>query len=241
MISSVKNEFIKSLKKQIKDKELICLDNPKIIYEANDCGVEFLYILKRKDYNLKHAYSCEIVELTDNVFDALSTTEKSQGVLAITRLNTHSLKPPQGNFLVMDTIQDPGNVGTLIRSALGANFIDIYMIDCAKVNSDKVIRSSMGAIFKTRCYEISKENFIDNFKSWNKSMYTCDMNGNDIYKTKFALNSGIVVGNEGQGVSDEIARLCTSTIAIPMKNQLESLNAGVSGSIIMYQMANSQN
>lgn len=238
LITSAKNELIKSLKKQIKEKEVICLDNPKIIAEASENGVDFLYLFKRDGYCLQQTFNCECITLSENVFEALSTTENSQGLLAIVRLKSHSLKPPQGDFLVLDNIQDPGNVGTLIRSALGANFLDIYLLDSAKICGDKVVRSSMGTIFKTRCYEITKQEFLDSFKNWGKKLYTCDMYGENIYKTTFGDNIGIVVGNEGQGVSREIESICTNKISIPMQNNLESLNAGVSGSIIMYEIAN---
>lgn len=240
LITSTKNELIKSIKKQILDKQVVCLDNPKIIYEAFSYGVEFLYVFKKEDYALRQSFDCQTITLSDNVFDSLASTKTSQGLLAIVKINSHSLKPPQGDFLVLDTIQDPGNVGTLIRSARGSNFLDIYLLDSAKLNNDKVIRSSMGAVFKTRCYELSKEEFVSNFAKWNKSLYTCDMSGDSIYSIRFETNIGIVVGNEGQGVSKQIQDLCTKSLSIPMQNDLESLNAGVSGSIIMYQIANAK-
>ena len=158
--------------------------------------------------------------------------------MGVIKLQNRAIQPPNGNYLVLDELQDPGNVGTLIRSALGANFLDIYLLNSVNISNEKLIRSSMGAIFKTKIYQVSKDEFISNYKKWNKPLYVCDMDGENIYKTHISNNAGIVVGNEGNGVSAEIRGISTGSISIPMKNGLESLNAGVSGSIIMYHLSN---
>ena len=132
---------------------------------------------------------------------------------------------------------NPGNVGTLIRSAVGTGFLDIYLISCASVTNPKTVRSTMGALFKANIYEVD-EKFVKTLKVWNQTVYVADMDGENIFETSFQQNCGIIVGNEGQGVSDELIEIATNKISIPMKNNLESLNAGVSGSIIMYQIAN---
>ena len=221
------------------DKSLVFLDNPKLILEAKNSGNDVLYLIKNELYEGKTDYGGETVEVSKNVFKTFSSTESSQGLIGVVKLNPKSIAAPIGNFLVMDEIQDPGNAGTLIRSALGANFLDIYMLDSVKITNDKLLRASMGAIFKTRIYQITKQEFISNFKSWNKDLYICDMNGNSIYNEQHKTNIGIVVGNEGNGVSTELRNIANYSIKIPMQNGLESLNAGVSGSIIMYQIQNS--
>ena len=148
VISSNQNEKVKELKRLMADKSLTFFDNPKLVEEAYLAGHNILYIIKREDYVGKTDYGGEILTLSGNVFKNFSTTENSQGLVAVVRLNTYKIKKPKGNFLVLDALQDPGNVGTLIRSGLGANFLDIYLLDCVKPNNDKVVRSSMGAIFK---------------------------------------------------------------------------------------------
>ncbi len=233
MITSVKNEYIKQLKKLKQQKDILCLDNRKLIDEAIKNKWEIVHLIKTEQICKK--YTSNDVVVSNNVLKVFSNTKSSQQVIAFVKLKKQILKPPNQNFLVLDNIQDPGNVGTLIRSAVGANFLDIYLIDCASVTLDKTIRSTMGALFKCNVYETDKS-FIKVLKSWNKKLYIADMNGKDIYKSVFLNNIGVVIGNEGHGVCEDLKNIATDKISIPMQNNLESLNAGVSGSIIIYQI-----
>ena len=238
IISSVNNPLIKELKKQ-QSKGLLFLDTPKLIKEAYQSGVIFDYILIQKglEFDFVKEINTKIVYVTSSIISSLSTVKTCAGIIAVSKGYIKEFEYPKNNFLVLDNLQDAGNVGTLIRSALGANFKDIYLINCAKINTEKVVRSSMGAIFSTNCYEISRDEFVSKFKD-KFYLYCCDMNGKDIYNFSFKSNCGIVIGNEGNGVSEEIRNLCSQTIKIPMQNNLESLNASISGSIIMYEIAN---
>ncbi len=233
MITSIQNEKIKYLKKLLKDKDYLFLDNPKLIDEAVNSGKSLEYLIVKENYSGKTDYGGEILLVSDNVFKLFAQTINSQGVVGIIKFCKKKLELPFGNFLVLDEVQDPGNVGTLIRSSLGANFNDVYLLNCARI-SDKVVRSSMGAIFKLNVYECSKDEFIS--ICTNKNMFYADMNGENIFNKQFSENVGIVIGNEGNGVSKEIKKICKSSISIPMANGLESLNASVAGSIIMYQI-----
>ena len=235
MITSTQNETIKHLKKLKQEKYILCLDNPKLIDEAIKNHWEILYLLKNE--KVKKAYTLQDIIVADNVLKIFSNTVTTQGVIAFVKFKKIDIKPPNNHFLILDNVQDPGNVGTLIRSAVGANFVDIYLISCASVTSEKTIRSSMGAIFKCNIYEVGKD-FIPTIKNWRKTIFVADMNGENLYDCEFNENCGVVVGNEGHGVCEELKKISTKKISIPMQNNLESLNAGVSGSIIMYQIAN---
>lgn len=238
IISSMQNPKVKELKKLMADKSLVFFDNPKLLEEACKAGYEIIYILRREDYMHNTDYGGEVITLSENVFKRFSTTQNSQGIIGVVKFTFCKLAKPQGSYLVLDNLQDPGNLGTLIRSALGANFLDIYLLDCVKASSDKVVRSSMGAIFKTRIYQCTKEEFLKEFKIWNLPLLACDMLGQSIHEYLPQPYDGILIGNEGNGVSKEMLNLATKTISIPMKNNLESLNAGVAGSIVMFQIAN---
>ncbi len=233
MITSVQNEYIKQLKKLKQQKDILCLDSPKLIDEAIKNKWEIVDVVKTE--KVTKQYTTKDIIVSSNVLKIFSNTKTSQQVIAFVKLKKQSLKPPSNNFLVLDNIQDPGNVGTLIRSAVGANFLDIYLINCASVTLDKTIRSTMGALFKCNVYETDKS-FINVLKSWNKRIYIADMNGKSIYESFFSNNIGVVVGNEGHGVCEDLRKIATDKISLPMQNNLESLNAGVSGSIIMYQI-----
>lgn len=237
IISSNQNPKVKELKKLMTDKSLMFFDNPKLVNEAYLAGHKILYLIKREDFNEQTDYGGEEIVLSSAVFKTFCSTENSQGLIGVVEYNFSPIKKPGGNFLVLDGLQDPGNVGTLIRSALGANFRDIYLIDSVKPTNDKVVRGSMGAIFKTNIYSCTREKFLQEFKTWNLPLFSCNLNGDNVFNASFPPKVGIIVGNEGNGVSNELQNASTQTVQIPMQNNLESLNAGVSGSIVMYQIA----
>lgn len=220
------------IKKRVKDKTLIVLDTPKLIHDAMSRGIVPKHVFATNE-QINNFLGATLVG--DSIIDLFSEVKTNAGVVAFVDPIHKSQKPPQGNFLVLDRVQDPGNVGTLIRSALGANFKDIYLVDSARV-STKVIRASMGAAFEENIYSLTRDEFLKFAKEQNLKLISADMDGENIYETKGLKNVGIVLGNEGQGVCDEIANICQKTIKIPMNKSLESLNVGVSGSIIMFEI-----
>ena len=139
------------------------------------------------------------------------------------------------NFLVLDRLQDPSNVGAIIRSSLGANFTNVLLIDCADIYDTKVIRSSMGAVFNLNVQKVG----LEDVKKLNFPLVVLDMKGQNIFKEEFNKGQiyGFIVGNEGQGVCDELKKVASKTVAIPMNERLESLNASVSASLVMYAIS----
>lgn len=247
VITSTSNEKIKFLKKIMNKKGYLFLDSPKLIEEAIKSNFVIKYFITEENKQEKfkeifdYVNKCqsEIIEVSKRIFKTFTNTIWSQGIIGITQIKERNFEPTDGNYLVLDELQDPGNVGTLIRSALGAGFEDIYLLNCASASNEKVVRSTMGAIFKANFYELSREEFIKQFKAFkNKNLLVADMKGKDIFKTKIQTPCGIVIGNEGNGVSKEIRALTKEKITIPMNSEIESLNAGVAGSIIMFNIYN---
>lgn len=234
VIVSNKNETVKKIKKLKHDNEFLFLDSPKTILEAINCGFKLLYsiIEDGKQEKFKSYVGEKNIVVSREVFSNICSTVNSQGVCAIIKFFKKKFKPPLKNYLVLDNVQDPGNVGTLIRSAVAFGFQDIYLIECANVTNEKVVRSTMGAIFKSNLYEISKIEFLQNFK--NSNLICGDINGKMLSETKLKFPLGIVVGNEGNGISNEILNYGES-VAIEMNEGIESLNAGVAGSILMFE------
>ena len=237
MLKASKN-FILNLKKQKhENKSLLFLDNAKIIKDAianNSIKVEcILTCLQELPFDAKGA---EIYQVEDRVIQQLADTKTPQKVLCIAYLTQNVVEVPKTNFLVLDTLQDPGNVGTLIRTAKACGFEYIFLLDSVRKENSKLVRSSVGAVFDSKVYQMSKAEF-ETFAKENKlQLAMCDMDGENIFAFKPEGIIGVVVGNEGQGVCDQIASLCSKTIKIPMMKGIESLNAGVSGSIIMYEI-----
>lgn len=240
IITSTSNSQVKEIKKLKKEKGFLFLDNPKLIEEAKVSGEEFEVVVfeEGKEKKFENLLCENNLIVSSDVFKSLSSAENSQGVLGVVKFKKRPFKPPSGNFLVLDEVQDPGNVGTLVRSALAFGFEDIYLINCASITNEKVARSTMGAIFKTRVYELSREEFVFFFKG--KNLYSGEMNGEDISKVELKFPVGIIVGNEGNGVSKQLKEISKS-VAIRMNDGVESLNAGVAGSILMFKIMEKEN
>ena len=232
------NNFIKDLKKQKhENSSLLFLDNIKIIKDAISSGLEPLYILV--DDEIKNFFdnvSCPIYKVDTKTIEQLSDSKTPQGVVCIFEYVQNIVEEPKTNFLVLDRLQDPGNVGTLIRTAYAAGFEYIYLIDSVKQTNSKLVRSSVGALFHTKVISITKDKFIEFSHKNNLKLIATDMEGENIFNFQNEGQIGLVIGNEGQGVSDEIMNLCSKRVKIPMKKGIESLNASISGAIIMYQI-----
>ncbi len=247
VITSVKNQLIVNTKKIKQEPNgKLFLENPKLIREAYNSNLTFDYCLVSvTSYNnLLSLYPFlkqqKVILVGDNVISSLSETKSPQGIIAIVNFVEKPLNKPINNFVVLENIQDAGNLGTIIRSCRGTNFKDIYLINCVSYYNQKVIRSAMGNLFDVNIYSFKTTAEFLNFAEQNKlNLYVADMNGRNLFdiKTK-PQNLGIVIGNEGNGASSEMKTYCGKAISIPMKNGLESLNAGVSCSIILYYLDN---
>ena len=235
IISSQSNQQIKEIKKLKSEKGFLFLDNPKLIDEAIMSGAEVVKIVieEGKEEKFSHLIQFDFLVASKDVFKSISSATTSQGALAIVKYNQQSFRPPSGNFLVLDEVQDPGNVGTLIRSALAFGFLDVYLINCASPTNEKVARSTMGALFKVNVFEIGRDEFISHFDG--KNLICGVMDGKDITQTNFHFPCGVVVGNEGNGVSEKVKDICQK-VTIPMNEGVESLNASVAGSILMFKI-----
>lgn len=236
MEKATKN-FILTLKKQKREnKSLLFLDNVKIIKDAiKNNSIKIDCILTSLD-SLPFDFSGKIFKTDDKTIEQLSDTKTPQKVLCVAYYTQDVVVEPKTNFLVLDGLQDPGNVGTLIRSAFASGFSFVYLVDSVKKSNAKLIRSSVGAVFDSKVFELSRDEFVAFSQKNNLNLLKCDMNGENIFNFKTDKQVGVVIGNEGQGVSKEISNLCKQSVKIPMMPGIESLNAGVSGSIIMYQI-----
>lgn len=247
IITSIKNPIIvKTLKIKKDCKNKIFLEGVKLILDALDYGlnIDYLLICKDKEEFFKEKYPFLFEKtayiISNNVLNSLCDTNTPQGIVAIFDFKKFDIDIPKNNFIVLDNIQDPGNLGTIIRSASGTSFKELFLINCVNPFNQKVIRSSMGGIFKEKIYFINSIKDFISFATNNKlKLLVATMEGSNIFEfSKPESPFGLVVGNEGKGVSPELKNITTNKISIPMKNGLESLNAGVSCSIIIYCLDN---
>ncbi len=170
---------------------------------------------------------------SDNLMRYVSETQNSQGVIAVLR------KPrcdayTSSKALFLDGIRDPGNLGTLIRTACAAGFNDVYLSDCADEFSGKVVRSTMSAIVKVNIIH-ADVSVATELKKRGYTLIGADMNGQNVYGySSDSEKLCVVIGGEANGISQSIRELCDKILSIPMTGNIESLNAAVSGAIMMY-------
>lgn len=182
--------------------------------------------------------------VSDKVFKEISNTVTPQGILAIVKQPVYDfdkiIKKDNVTLVFLENLRDPGNLGTIIRTAEGANVDGIVLSkESVDVFNPKVIRSTMGAIF--RMPFVYEDNFLDaclsKYKKAGIKLYAAYLdNSNDYAKVSYENKTGIIIGNEANGISDELVSLADSLIKIPMTGNVESLNAAISAAVIMYEI-----
>ena len=204
------------------------------------------------DVSLSNTVSVYVVK--DSVLDSVSGTVTTQGVIAIVRKPNTTLEnlltagnaKNAGNsiihiktrLLILENIQDPGNLGTMLRTAEAAGMTGIIMSgDCTDIFSPKVARASMGSIFRmpfVYCDDFIKA--LNEIKENGITIYAAYLHGGVPYKEiAFDNNYAILIGNEGNGLTDEAVNAASKRIFIPMSGEIESLNAAVAAAILMYK------
>ncbi len=230
--------LIKNLKKQKRENSfLLFLDNKKIISDAISNGQKpILALTTDESFSVEGLNEDKILLIDSKTLSQLTDSKTPQGVCVMIEYTQDMVKVPKSNFLVLDGLQDPGNVGTLIRTAKACGFKSVFLLDSVNETNMKMIRSSAGASFSIELFSMTRSDFV-NFAKKNKlHLIKCDMSGQNVFDYSTDKNVGVVVGNEGKGLSLEISQICSTTLSIPMERGIESLNAGVSGSIVMYQI-----
>lgn len=240
IITSLNNPTIKEISK-LKNKKYRDLTNTYLV-EGNHL-IEEAYknnlltkIILLEDTTCN--YDIEKIYVTKEVMKKLTELDTPNKIIGIVKENTPL---PIGNkILILDNIQDPGNLGTIIRSSvafdidtivLSPNTVDIY--------NPKVIRSTQGMIFYTNIITLKLKEFIDEIKTKNYTIFGTNVrNGKNIKEITLPEKFALVLGNEGQGVSKEIESLCDDNIYIKMSSKCESLNVSVATSILLYEVYN---
>ena len=182
--------------------------------------------------------------LSDSVFDYVSDTRTPQGVLCVVRQMEYTLPEVSGgelpHVLVIDHLQDPGNLGTIFRAAEGAGVTGIVMDrECVDIYNPKTIRSTMGSIYRMPfCCVKSLPEAVGELKERGIWTYAAHLEGQcDYDKEDYRRPCAFLIGNEGNGLTKEVADLADKYIRIPMKGQVESLNAAVAASVLMFEAA----
>lgn len=240
--SSKQNSLIKKIaslkdKKYRKEHNLYVSEGVKPVNDAITFNMPIEYIVATSsviDKILPSNYT--VIEVTDEVFSFISDEKTPQGALCVIKIpNQNAINRPKNNAVILEGIQDPGNLGTIIRSALAFGFTDLYLVNCVDCYSPKVVRSSMSSIYKVNLRKGSLEDVLKVLDGY--QIIVCDMNGQDVKSFTPSKNYAICVGNEGKGISQELFSKADNVVAVKMNEFSESLNVSVALSIVMYQFS----
>ena len=189
----------------------------------------------RPDFPVPENVPCFVI--SESVFNSVCDTKTPQGVAAV--LSPESKEASGPRLLALDGVQDPGNVGTIIRTADAAGFDGIlFSPDCADLFSPKVLRSTMGSIFRLGfSFPSSLPEALEKLKKNGFSILSSQLDGDPFYERDAVSASFVlVIGNEGNGVSDAVKAVATHRLCLPMRGGAESLNAAVAAGIMMYDL-----
>ena len=238
LITSINNQTIKELdklkqKKYRYLKQKFLIEGEHLVEEAEKSGVlEKIILLENSEYPSK----LEKIYVSKNVMKKLSSLDTPPNIIGVCKML--SRKELGKKVLLLDDIQDPGNLGTIIRSSVAFNVDSIVMsLNTVDLYNPKVIRSTQGMIFKINLIKDDLGQVIEKLKSKNIPIYTTNVNGGENIKNINSTDSyGLIMGNEGNGVKDEISALADRKIYIPMNSKVESLNVSVAASILLYEL-----
>ncbi len=234
VITSKSNPKIKAIsklndKKFRKESGLYLVEGIKPVTEciAAGCEVDLVICTEKLAENFVGP-----TVVSEDVFSFISSEKTPQGVIATVKIPQTQLKAPSGSCILLDRLQDPGNLGTIIRTANGAGYREIYMIGCTDPYSPKAVRASMSGIFFTEIYQGSETEIFSALKG--VSLVCADMDGENIFKFRPPEKFCLCIGNEGSGICGDIIKKADFKVRIPMSESCESLNAAVSAGIAMY-------
>ena len=200
------------------------------------------YYNKHEEELKKYGRQPEV--LTDTVFAYVSDTKTPQGILAVVRQMEYTMEQIAGggkpHILVLDNLQDPGNLGTIFRTAEAAGVTGILLSgDCVDIYNPKTIRSTMGAVYRMPfLYVEDLTEGIDNLKKEKIRVYAAHLDGKNSYdREDYSGGTAFLIGNEGNGLRPEVAERADVWVRIPMEGQAESLNAAVAAAVLMFEVS----
>jgi len=249
MITSSQNPKLKLVRallgrpKERRETEAFVVEGVRLVEEAVKANWQFQFVLfsdglSERGKELVKTLSTnqiEVEETSGDLLQNLSETETPQGILAVLQLSNLPI-PDSPNFvLIPDQIRDPGNLGTLLRTAAAAGAqAALLPPETTDAFAPKVLRAGMGAHFRLPIHSITWDEIREYIKDL--QIYLADMNGRSCWETDLHQPLALIIGSEAEGASEEARKLTAQKIAIPMPGNIESLNAGVAGSVLMFEV-----
>lgn len=255
LISSKDNSIIKQLarllssKKERNDKGLFVVEGVRLCHEMAKCSVEIEKTFLTEKCMTKFPQETELIlkrsgenfEITDAIADKISETKTAQGIFCLCKIprRNNEIKK-NGNYIMLCSLQDPGNIGTIIRTCDAFKTDGLIMTeDCPDIYSSKLLRSTMGTAFRTdiKIFKNAEE-ACEKLKEAGIKIYAAALKENSKKITEFDLSKNVcvMIGNEGNGLKEEEIALADDSVIIPMNEESESLNAGIAASVFAWEM-----
>ena len=242
-ITSRKNAFIQQVRRLLTSRKerqqagLFVADGTKLLQEAVRFWDGLDTVILTEGVEAQVPDHVRVVTVTPEIMEYISPMETPQGALFLCKLPQQTDFTPKAGMLLLDGIQDPGNIGTILRTADALDIPVALLEGCADPYSHKVVRASMGAVFRTPVVQTT----------WAEAQAACKAAGIPIGVTALSdraedlrsaqlLQMAVVIGSEGQGVRKEILESADRELIIPMNPHCESLNAAIAAAIVMWQM-----
>lgn len=253
-ITSKDNKIIKNISKLItkskyrKEQGLFVVEGIRLCTDAVRSNANIDTFICTEEALNKYPEAVELLKVhsknsyivTPNIFSILSDTKTPQGVICVVKAldNKPQFDKINNKYVLLQNMQDPSNLGAVLRSADALGFCGVILSkDCCDILSPKVCRASMGAVFRVPFMICDDEcNFVKDFNKFGKSYAAVVRNGTSITEFTYKGNSLICIGNEGNGLTDDLVSACSYSVTIPMKGNAESLNAAAAAGIIMWEM-----
>jgi RRNA methyltransferase len=241
-ITSLKNPKVaawKALKDRKGRRESGCflVEGRKMVEEALASAFDVETVLVQEGMELPDGLSMPVYELPAHVLAAVCDTKTPQGIAAVVRMKEQSALGK--HIVVLDGVQDPGNVGTIIRTADAAGLDGVLLSNqCADVFSPKVLRATMGSIFRMNLRTTDDlPGELTKLREKGYSILSSQLDGTPFYeREKVAEQFALIIGNEGNGVSEQVQQTATHRVRLPMRGGAESLNAAIAAAIMMYEL-----
>ncbi len=243
-ISSRKNQIISHVRHLTADRayrhecgEYVC-DGIKLLKEALKWGAEIKTVLWAGEPELELPETVRQYRASSELLDYASALKNCPGVLFTAAMKNWNMSEP-GRTLVLETIQDPGNLGTILRTANALNMDSVILTgDCADLYNAKTVRAAMGALFRQRVYSMEREELRRYLDKHGLKLYGAALSDKSKNIRELDLSkTAVAIGSEGRGLSSELLAMCNGELIIPMNTACESLNAGIAAAIVMWELS----
>ena len=249
VITSPQNEKIKLVRsllgraKERRAASAFVAEGVRLVEEAANRDWRFQIVLYDESLSERGMFLVERLQSTDvqiervssNLMKSISETETPQGILAVVEHKDLPIPAAPNFVLIPDQIRDPGNLGTLLRTAAAAGVQAVLLPpETTDAFAPKVLRSGMGAHFRLPIHSMTWGQIRE--QTEDVQVYLADMHGKSYWETDLRQPLALIVGGEAEGASDEAKSLAAQKVSIPMSKDVESLNAGVAGSVLMFEV-----